>query len=243
MIKVENIETFGFEHSIRGMRNPMNSWEKSDSDWCITGQEGLCECCHEYLDEHDGCTTLCFNSEDKPVYVVGAADLALMRRLFTGGTEHRKFMRQIFISMDITAPLYWWKEFDTYKVGTVANSCSTMHKITSKPIEMDDFSIDDCKLEKEYGGLTLNDLFLNVVTDCESLRRSYMETKDKRYWKALIQLLPESYNQKRTVSMNYENAASMIHQREHHKLDEWIAFTDILKGLPYLMDIIGESKE
>lgn len=183
MIKIEKTEFTGFEAAIRGMRNPMNSWEKSD--------------------------TICGYGDNGADVIIGKNDLDLMRRLRNAGTEHRKYMRMMAVYCDITAPMYWWKEFDTYKVGTVANSCSTMHKIHSKPIEFSDFSIDDFEIEYENMEISLADCFLNVITDCEVLRRKYLETGDKKYWKGLIQLLPMSYNQLRTVMLNYEVLANI----------------------------------
>lgn len=170
--------------------------------------------------------------------ILGSADLDLAKRLYKGGSEHRKYLRQIFVSMDITAPLYWWKEMDTYKVGTVSNSCSTMHKITSKPITLSDFSTEEFDIADE--GISMNDCFLNVVADCEMLRKYYLETNDKKYWRGLIQLLPSSYNQKRTITMNYENVMNIIHQRTGHKLDEWNEFVDVLKYLPYVKEIMED---
>ena len=213
MIKVENVEVWGFEHAIRGMRNPMNSWDKSDSDYDVY---------------------------DNTNFIVGENDLDLMRRLYKAGTEHRKYLRQIFVSMDITAPLYWWKEFDTYKVGTVANSCSTMHKIAAKEFELDDFShehlISDepvpCKIVSPQQCLEVQIQVLNTY------RKMYLEYKDKKYWWQLIQLLPSSYNQRRTITMNYENAITMIRQRTGHKLDEWNTFVEFLKTLPCIKEII-----
>ena len=203
MIKVENIDVFNFEGAIRGMRNPMNSWDKSDSY-------------HETFGH----------------YIIGKNDLNLMRTLYNAGSEHRKYLRQIFVSMDITAPLYWWKEFDTYKIGTTADSCSTMHKIHAKEFEPDDFSI-----EHLYGDVLV--LFEdNIIETLNVYRKAYIDTKDKRYWWQLIQLLPSSYNQKRTVTMNYENVVTMIRQRTGHKLDEWNDFVSILKSLPYVQEII-----
>ena len=224
MIKVENIGVWGFCHAIRGMRNPLNSWEKSDSCW-------------DGLGEADG-------------FSVGENDLDLMRRLYKAGTEHRKYLRQIFVSIDITAPLYWWKEFDTYKVGTVANSCSTMHKIHAKEFELDDFShehlfnrwdnaSDDeivC-FDSEYSYTARMVLVDVIIPVLNHYRQKFLETKDKSYWWQMIQLLPSSYNQRRTVTMTYENAMAMIGQREHHKLDEWRFFTDILRNLPYVKEI------
>ena len=194
MIKVENIDIWGFEHAVRGMRNPMNSWDKSDSKFFAwTG--------HDII----------------PCVKIGENDLNLMKKLYNAGSEHRKYLRQIFASMDIVAPLYWWKEFDTYKVGTVANSCSTMHKIAAKEFELDDFSCEHLidfhgKGEFSTMGVILNDLNWS--------REKYLETKNKDYWWQMIQLLPLSYNQKRTVTMNYENVVTMIKQRTGHKLDE-----------------------
>jgi len=207
MILIENIDAWGFEHAIRGMRNPMNSWSKSDSEY---NPANFCD----------------------SVFVIGENDLELMKKLYKAGTEHRKYLRQIFVSMDITAPLYWWKEFDTYKVGTVANSCSTMHKLHSKEIELSDFSFDSQFVS----------VFKPIVVSCESLRRKFVETGDKTYWRALIQLLPEGYNQRRTVTMNYENVVSIIKQREGHKLSEWNEFVSVMKtNLPYLSDIISND--
>ena len=224
MINFEKVDVWGFEHAIRGMRNPMNSWERSDSypavdcGKCgIVEREGFCN-----PKEHD-----CSQFE---TYEIGQNDYDLMARLIKGGSEHRKFLRQIFVSVDITAPLYWWKEFDTYKVGTTANSQSTMHKIHSKPIELSDFSIDDFEINNE--GIYLEDCFINVIADCEMLRQRYMETKDKRYWRGLVQLLPDSYNQKRTLTMSYENLLNMLKQRKAHKLDEWREFCDWIFTLP-----------
>ena len=212
MIKFENTKVMNFDGAIRGMRNPLNSWDKSDSYW----------------------------NNGRRTYHIGENDLDLARRLIKAGSDHRKFLRQIFVSVDITAPLYWWKEFDTYKVATVANSCSTMHKIHSKPIELSDFSIDDFYIEGD--GIDLRDCFINVVADCESLRRKYLETKDKKYWRGLIQLLPESYNQKRTVTLNYETLRNIYRSRRNHKLDEWsIGFMGWIDSLPYAEELIKFS--
>ena len=226
MIKVENIETWGFEHAIRGMRNPMNSWDKSDSDW-------------EFVED-----PAIINPNDEVRFVAGPNDLDLMRRLYKAGPEHRKYLRQIFVSMDITAPLYWWKEFDTYKVGTVANSCSTMHKIHAKPFELSDFSYEHLKEEPYRGGYVPNVQILKTVigalNDC---RKRYLETKDKVWWWQMIQLLPSSYNQRRTVTMSYENIMTMINQRSFHKLDEWRFLADILRNVPYITEIRGENDD
>lgn len=215
MIKVENIEVWGFEHAIRGMRNPLNSWDKSDSIKCYANRNcpGICK--------NNSCG-LC----------VGDADLDLMQRLFNAGTEHRKYLRQIFVSMDIVAPLYLWKEFDTYKVGTVANSCSTMHRIAAKPFEMSDFS-------HEKLGIGTETTLKIVVDELNKEREMYLQSHDKSFWWGMIQLLPSSYNQRRTVTMNYENVFAIIKQRSGHKLDEWNVFVEILKTLPYVMEIGG----
>lgn len=217
MIKVEKIWTGNFENAIRGMRNPINSWDKSDSyaNYSV-----------EFADDAE---------IHREYYRIGAADFALMKKLYSAGTEHRKFMRQIFASMDITAPLYWWKEFDTYKVGTCANSCSTMHKIHAKEFTIDDFSHD--KLD-EFGMAMLG----NIIYYLNENRRHYILSKSKEDWWQLIQILPSSYNQKRTITMNYENAASIINQRKNHKLDEWRDLCDILlDGLPYLREIMVKT--
>ena len=219
MIKVENIETWGFQHAIRGLRNPMNSWDKSD-------------------------TLLCGNI-DNPDLILGKNDLELMQKLYKAGSEHRKYLRQIFVSMDITAPLYWWKEMDTYKVGTVANSCSTMHKIHSKEFELDDFSLEHLN---NFNGFSETTNFYEHMTETikklNTARKLYLQTGDKQYWWQMIQLLPSSYNQKRTITMNYENVVNIIYQRSGHKLDEWNIFCEILKELPYVKEILsGGDKE
>ena len=215
-MKFEKTEVWGFEHAIRGMRNPLESWEKSDSIILMEQDE---------------------NKNFREVAKIGKNDLDLMQRLIKAGSEHRKFLRQIFVSVDITAPLYWWKEFDTYKVGTVSNSTSTMHKLASTPIttdcfEMNDFSeiIDNYKNGK---------LWQIIITYLEQLRQGYNETKDKRYWKELIRLLPESWLQKRTITMNYENILNMYQQRKHHKLTEWSeSFINWVRTLPYAQELL-----
>lgn len=218
MIKVDNVEVWGFEHAIRGMRNPMNSWEKSDS--------GIKPVRTDMFDDI------------RLQFVVGENDLDLMQRLYKGGSEHRKYLRQIFVSMDITAPLYWWKEFDTYKVGTVANSCSTMHKIHVKEFTLDDFSHDKLLLGGVNGRFCSYD-YLDMIIDCLNFyRNKFLETNEKLYWWQMIQLLPSSYNQKRTITMNYENVVNMIHQRKNHKLDEWRNFVAELEKLDYVKEIM-----
>lgn len=218
MIKFEHTEVMNFEGAIRGMRNPLNSWDKSDSEYSL-----------DWNTKPD--TGIMFN--------IGDNDLALMKKLIKAGSDHRKFMRQILVSVDITAPLYWWKEFDTYKVGTVSNSCSTMHTIENKPIELSDFSIDNFHIDDDYNEIELEDMFINVIADCECLRKKYLETKDKRYWRGLIQLLPESYNQKRTITLNYETIYNIYGSRRNHKLDEWsIGFMKWIESLPYANELI-----
>lgn len=215
MIKVENVDIWGFEHAVRGMRNPLNSWAKSDSEYEPAN--------------------FCDNT-----YNIGPNDLDLMRRLYKAGPEHRKYLRQIFVSMDITAPLYWLKEFDTYKIGTVSNSCSTMHKIAAKEFTIDDFSHEHLE-DEVYGDITPLYALLQTCDVLNAARDAFIKTKDKKYWWQMIQLLPSSYNQKRTITMNYENVISMIKQRSGHKLDEWNDFVEILKGLPYIEEITRES--
>jgi hypothetical protein len=218
MIKFTNTSVMNFGNAIRGARNPMNSWAKSDSAWCFD-KDG-CE-------EHKNCHMQ---------YCIGPNDMDLLKRLRKAGSDHRKFMRQIFVSVDICAPLYWWKEMDQYRVAVVSNSCSTMHKIHSKPIKLSDFSMDDFYVEGE--DINLRDCFINAVADCEMLRKKFIETKDKKYWRGLIQLLPESYNQLRTVTMNYETLVNMYHARKNHKLTEWHELCAWIETLPYAKELI-----
>ena len=208
MIKVENIDTYGWEAAIRGMRNPMNSWDKSDSyeNYTTSFEDGF--------------------EVRSPYYRVGAADVALMKSLIKAGTDHRKFLRMINVTMDITAPLYWWKEFDTYKVGTVRNSCSTMHKIAAKKFELDDFSHEH-----------LSDMSLKILNDVIKTLNYYRDFANlpnaKFQWWQMIQLLPSSYNQRATVQLNYEVLRNIYHARKDHKLDEWREFCKELQKLPY----------
>ena len=237
MLKIENVEVTGWEAAIRGMRNPMNSWAKSDSGRCLTHGPARCSEC-AYV--HSGC-----NASDTDIdtrYIIGANDLELMTTLRNAGTDHRKFMRMITVYLDITAPLYWWKEFDTYKVGTVANSCSTMHKIHAKEFALDDFShehlIDSPLVEEEPGkpallNMQAREMLVILVSVLNAARFNYLKTKDKKYWWQMIQLLPTSYNQKRTVMLNYEVLANIYKSRRHHKLDEWHTFCDWVETLPY----------
>lgn len=225
-MKFENTEVFNFRGALRGMRNPLESWDKSDSRFIKDVD------CDGFIETIN----------------IGENDLKLAQKLIKAGSEHRKFMRQIFVSVDITAPLYWWKEFDTYKVGTVANSTSTMHKLASTPITLDCFEMDDFEdvifeigkeddLEHKY----INSIWSNLLFYLEILRQKYNETKDKRYWKELIRLLPESWLQKRTVTMDYENLLAICSkgQRRNHKLTEWSkSFIDWARTLPYAQELI-----
>lgn len=230
MIKIENVEVVGWEAAIRGMRNPMNSWEKSDS------KIHTCKC-EQWP-----------HNIKKSFDEVGPNDLDLMKRLRNAGTDHRKFMRMITAYIDITAPLYWWKEFDTYKVGTVANSCSTMHKIAAKEFTLEDFSCehlnDDCMAcNVVYGDhsddLTSLDILKYTIEGLNYWRRRYLTTKNKEDWWQMIQLLPSSYNQRRTVMLNYEVLANMYKSRKDHKLDEWRDFCKWIRTLPYSELITG----
>lgn len=202
MLEINNTEVMNFENALRGARNPMNSWARMDSAYDAEGN-----------------------------YVIGEADLNLAKRLCRSGSDHRKFLRQIFVSLDITAPLYWWKEFDTYKVGTVANSTSTMHRIHSQPFSLEQFSCD------QMTGETLRHM-KSVVDYLETLRLLYLEKKDKKYWYDMIQFLPSSYNQMRTCTLNYEILINIYQARKDHKLAEWHVFCDWIRSLPYAEDLI-----
>lgn len=237
MIKFENTEVMGWEAAIRGMRNPMNSWNKSDSGWYLTGTPGTNPAAanDKYLKEK---------------YCIGDNDLDLMKRLAKAGTDHRKFMRMITVYTDITAPLYWWKEFDTYKVGTVANSCSTMHKIADKEFTLEDFSCAHLYAEDDIDGMyysttaekefTSADVLKVVIEALNNYREMYLATKDKKDWWQIIQLLPSSYNQRRTVMLNYEVLTNIYKSRSNHKLNEWHIFCDWIDRLPYSQLITGE---
>jgi len=233
MIKIKNVEVMGWEHAIRGMRNPMNSWEKSDSGICKGGDDGIgCRNCSNY----DSCEHTYDHS-----WQLGKADHDLMMRLAAGGSTHAKYRRMIIVYADITAPLYWWKEFDTYKVGTVANSCSTMHKIAAKEFTLDDFSHDrlsTCSLIHLESTIKLLNNYRNDYNNDEA--DSEKELK-KHYWWQMIQLLPSSYNQKRTVMLNYEVLAGIYPMRKNHKLDEWVEFCKWIETLPYPEIIVGEK--
>ena len=229
MIKIEHVETLGWAAAIRGMRNPMNSWEKSDSGYGCN--KGLCKDCPDT----DNCP---YQYQDA---IIGHNDLDLMTRLCNAGTDHRKFMRMITVYMDITAPLYWWKEFDTYKVGTVANSCSTMHKIADKEFTLEDFSCEKLITREQplVEGVDAVEppnavwLMNRTIQTLNQYRNLYLQTKDKKYWWQMIQLLPSSYNQRRTVMLNYEVLANMYKSRRNHKLDEWVDFCAEIERLPH----------
>lgn len=239
-MEFKNTEVWGFDHALRGMRNPKNSWNKSDSGWfdlygdVLNGQPPEEYCA---VDQDEGGVAF---------KIIGPNDLKLAQTLINAGPEHRKFLRQIFVSVDITAPLYWYKEFDTYKIGTVANSTSTMHKIASKPITLDCFEIDDLDLSQDLqvvndypdADQSLTNYINNTINYLEKLRLKYLETKDMRYWKELIRWLPESWLQTRTWTANYEVLRSMYFQRKGHKLTEWKSFCDWVESLPYAKELI-----
>ena len=237
MIKIENTEIVGWEAAIRGMRNPLNSWEKSDSKWYSIGipTNNPAAINDKYLSQK---------------YCIGDNDLDLMKRLRNAGTDHRKFMRMITVYVDITAPLYWWKEFDTYKVGTVANSCSTMHKIHAKEFTLEDFSCEHLIDHYEDPSMNLNysykypkAVMQDLINILNHYRHWYLETKNKEYWWQLIQLLPSSYNQRRTVMLNYEVLANIYKSRRNHKLDEWHVFCEWIENLPYAELITDKIEE
>ena len=207
MIELERTSVMNFENALRGARNPLSSWAKSDSFYGENGE-----------------------------FLIGEIDLSLAHRLAVSGSDHRKYLRQVFVSVDITAPIYWWKEFDTYKVGTTANSTSTMHRIHSKDFSRDDFSTDHMT-EGALGALD------NMISFLEESRIKFTETKDKKYWYDIIQLLPSSYNQMRTVTLNYENLINMYYARRSHKLDEWHTFCDWIRSLPYASELILIKEE
>ena len=230
MIKFENIEVMGWEAAIRGMRNPMNSWENSDSGICFDTVA-----CHTCRANRNHCKSRIENKE----FVIGYNDMNLMTRLRKAGTDHRKFMRMIAVYVDITAPLYWWKEFDTYKVGTVANSCSTMHKIAEKEFTIEDFSCEH--LENSW--LVHLKETIKLLNEARDTYHWCNTDAKKEWWWQMIQLLPSSYNQKRTVMLNYEVLANIYKSRNNHKLDEWsVGFMDWIKSLPYSELITGKEK-
>lgn len=248
MLKLENTEVMGWEAAIRGMRNPKNSWEKSDSFIC---REYSLDDCDDHLAECKKCpkNKHCDVYDSAAHFIVGSNDHTLMMQLRNAGTDHRKFMRMIAVYVDITAPLYWWKEFDTYKVGTVANSCSTMHKIADKEFEFDDFSheklINSASMEIQEQHIRISPMqALATTIEClNSYRDLYLQTRDKKYWWQMIQLLPSSYNQRRTVMLNYEVLANMYKSRKTHKLNEWLDFCEWIRDLPYSKIITGEEAD
>ena len=232
MIKLKNTDVYGFEAAIRGMRNPWNSWEKSDSAMC-EGADGFEDCtihaagvCPRHSDfRHD-------------IFCVGKDDFALMKKLVSAGTDHSKFMRMINVTVDITAPMFWWSEYDTYKVGTVRNSCSKMHTIHIKPFDIDDFTHEGC--DKIPAAI---DTLMYVVGECEHLRKLYNDTEQKKYWRAIIELLPESFNMRATVQLNYAVLRNMYHARKNHPLDEWCDFCRWIETLPYSELITGGNAD
>ena len=244
MLKIENVEVMGWEHAIRGMRNPMNSWEKSDSNFFDDSEGHVCNICQGH--------------GPMSLIEIGPNDYALMKSLRNAGTDHRKFMRMITVYLDMTAPLYFLKEFDTYKVGTVANSCSTMHKIHAKEFTLEDFSCEHLLEQKDVnlpddsccnwnwegcGIIAPIDILEETVSMLNTARKMFLETNDKKYWWQMIQLLPTSYNQKRTVMLNYEVLANIYKSRRNHKLDEWHTLCDWIEELPYSELITGKEYE
>ena len=230
MIKIENTDVYGFEAAIRGMRNPWNSWKKSDSEFevdCVTCDNPLYPDC-------ESCPVA--NNSDKSL--IGTADLALMKKLVSAGTDHSKFMRMINVTVDITAPMFWWSEYDTYKVATVRNSCSKMHTIHIKPFDIDDFTHEGC--DKIPAAI---DTLMYVVGECEHLRKLYNDTEQKKYWRAIIELLPESFNMRATVQLNYAVLRNMYHARKNHPLDEWRDFCRWIETLPYSELITGGNAD
>ena len=260
MLKIEETEVVGWKAAIRGMRNPMNSWEQSDSDYRHILCKRCDNCMSYQLEKWDDCAQCEVEQQTKAHdgFMIGPNDYGLMKRLCAAGTDHRKFMRMIEVYVDITAPLYWWKEYDTYKVGTVANSCSTMHKIHAKEFTLDDFSHEHLNCEPYHRNwiesatvdeditsphkvwMTPLDLLRCTIEMLNAYRESYLETKDKQDWLQMIQLLPSSYNQRRTIMLSYEVLANIYKSRRHHKLDEWYTFCDWIEGLPYSEMITGE---
>lgn len=243
MIKIENTKIVGLEPAIRGMRNPMNSWDKSDSGFGCEVSD--CNNCDLY--------ELDFKCHETPRYIVGSNDLELMTKLANGGSVHAKYRRMIIVHLDIIAPLYWWKEFDTYKVGTVANSCSTMHKIHTKEFTLNDFSHEhladlDINIQSDTGQSVpcmhhFDESLRHIISDLNVARRLYLQTNEKRYWWQMIQLLPSSYNQRRTVMLNYEVLVGIYKHRKDHKLDEWRDFCKWIETLPYSEIITPKTED
>lgn len=223
MIKFENAEVFNIEGAVRGMRNPLNSWHLSDSTFEL----------EETTDSEYLTTGLVY----KKKFTLGEKDLDLMKRLISAGSSHRKFLRQMLLCVDITAPLYWWKEFDTYKVATVSNSCSTMHKIQAKEFVPEDFSIEHLTADDRFD---YTEPMKSIIVALNAARSMFLATKDKKYWWQMIQLLPSSYNQKRTITMNYETLLNIYETRKNHKLDEWNKFREWILTLPYTKELFEE---
>ena len=232
MIKLKNTDVYGFEAAIRGMRNPWNSWEKSDSTLC-EGADGFEDCT---IHAAGGCPRHSDFRHD--IFCVGKDDFALMKKLVSAGTDHSKFMRMINVTVDITAPMFWWSEYDTYKVGTVRNSCSKMHTIHIKPFDIGDFTHEGC--DKLPAAI---DTLMYVVGECEHLRKLYNDTEQKKYWRAIIELLPESFNMRATVQLNYAVLQNIYHSRRNHRLDEWRDFCRWIETLPYSELITGGTAD
>ena len=232
MIKLKNTDVYGFEAAIRGMRNPWNSWEKSDS---VYSDVHNCEEC-----AHKEDFSVCYPNHIYNCFdiIIGENDLTLMKKLVSAGTDHSKFMRMINVTVDITAPMFWWSEYDTYKVGTVRNSCSKMHTIHIKPFDIDDFTHEGC--DKIPAAI---DTLMYVVGECEHLRKLYNDTEQKKYWRAIIELLPESFNMRATVQMNYAVLQNIYHSRRNHRLDEWHDFCRWIETLPYSELITGGNAD
>ena len=242
MIEFEHTEVMGWEAAIRGMRNPMNSWERSDSQLCKS-VDGFEDC---RVGVHGSCPRGDEGYFKEDIFCVGKNDFELMQRLARAGTDHRKFMRMIVVYVDVTAPLYWWKEFETYKVGTVSNSCSTMHSIHQKPFNAYDFSCEDLltsnKLPAVFRAKSPVQVLFDTIDTLNACRKMYLETGDKTWWRQMIQLLPDSYNQRRTLMLNYEVLANIYRARRNHKLTEWREFCRWIESLPYSELITGKEK-
>lgn len=242
MIKIEDVKVMGMRKAIKGMRNAMNSWDKSDS--CI-------DCCINQIRRCEGCPYEFFGCNESDYFFIGKADMKLCKNLIKAGSPDRKFMRMIHVQADVTAPLYWWKEYDTYKVGTVANSCSTMHTIHKKEFTLDDFSHEHFwdKTNEVHGsipgylGKNSSDYLKDLLRYLNFIRTKFIETKDKAYWWQIIQLLPSSFNQMRTIDLDYETLYSIYHQRRNHKLDEWRDFCKWIEILPYMKEFLGLDEQ
>ena len=255
MVKIEDVEVMGMRKAIKGMRNAMNSWDKSDSEYgCLVDENDWVnkeKCPVGYVTKCKDCTwcePLCYDNHDKRTFIIGEADMKLCKNLIKAGSPDRKFMRMIHVQMDVTAPLYWWKEFDTYKVGTVANSCSTMHTLHKRDLTLDDFSHENLISDSVD---ILKDL-INTLNDCRDSYINYDKdinlitkeiTSKKHIWWQMIQLLPSSFNQMRTIDLNYETLFSIYHQRKCHKLNEWVEFCKWIETLPYMKEFLGLDEQ